>query len=179
MADRYIRELVPVLLIALAGAMGCGSNARPLAVADPTRPTPPLRGRPSVPLFVIPLDSLRTLATDTPVEIVLRSGASVLGTSFQPQPDPDAEFHMHAAPRRMFEPRDTVRIPITGIEVAVSTVPLVSGSPTYAGPRRLRPLPRAGEPFDAPVRPMILALTIAAVGGAIALLGTMAIQETR
>src|SRR5262249_12905022 len=142
-----------VLLASLVGTMSCGASARHLAVGDSTSRTPSPRGRQGAPLYVIPPDSLRTLSEGTPVEIVLQRGAKVLGTSFQPQPDPPAEFHVREAPRRMFQAPDTVRIPIAEIEVAVSSVPLSSGSPRYAGPRKLGPLPRPGEGFEGHVRP--------------------------
>jgi hypothetical protein len=170
------RRLAAVLVASLVFAVGCGSSARLSAVGGPTSPTPPARGRPIAPLYVIPLDSLRTLAEGTPVEVVLRSGGKVLGTSFQPQPEPSDEFHVRATPRRMFEPPDTVRMPIAGIELAVSTVPLVSGSPLYAGSQKLRPLARPGE-LEAQMRPTIILLTIVAIGGAIALLGVLVAQE--
>jgi hypothetical protein len=170
---RWLRALALPSLVAIAS---CGSSARLSGVGDPISAGPPASGRGRPPLYVITLDSLLTLAEGTPVEVVLLSGAHVLGTSLRLQPDSSAEFHVRAPARRMFEQPDTVQIPILGIEVAVSTVPLTRGSQRYIGPRKLEPLPRAGEGFTDPIRPVVVTLTILAMFGVFALVGALVVQ---
>lgn len=138
---------------------------------------PAARGSPSAPLYVIPPDSLLTLAPGTPVQVVLRSGARVVGSSLRSRPDEPGEFLVRAPASRLFAPPDTVQIPITGIEVAVSTMPLASGSQSYVGPRRLQSLPPVGEDIATPMRPVVVALTIVAIVGALALAGVFVTQE--
>jgi hypothetical protein len=169
-------QLTAILLAMLVGTVGCGASSGHMTLGDPTKESQPLIGRQSPPLYVIPLDSLRTLGEEMPLEIVLRSGARVLGTPLQPQPDAVAEFHVRAAPRRAFEPRDTVQILLERIEVAVSSVPLASGSARYVGPLKLGPLPPPGGVFKDTMRPVCIAFGFVALAGAFAILGAMVAQ---
>lgn len=133
---------------------------------------------PSAPLYIIPRDSLSSLPIGTPVEVALLNGGRVSGTSLGPRSNAE-EFKVRAPARRAFAPPDTVEIPISDIEVAVSSAPLATGSELYSGPRRLGPLPRPGEALPDPIRPTITALTVVAVAGGIALLGMLAVKGER
>ena len=164
---RWLRA--PGFALLIATTAGCGASAGPSGIGVPMNERPPAARHETARLYVIPSDSLRTLAEGTPVEVVLLTGAKVFGTPLRSQPDTAAEFHVLARVRRLFEPPDTVRIPIAGIEVAVSAVPLPGGSQLYSGPRKLGPLPRAGEGFAYPIRRVVAVLTVVALIGAFAL----------
>lgn len=155
-------------------AVGCGSSARLSGAGGPVSGGAQPRSGNNASLYVIPRDSLLTLAEGMPVEIALLSGGRVAGTSLRPHPDTPTEFRLRATPREVFARRDTVRIPIVGIEVAVSSVPLTEGSELYDGSRQLGPLPRPGGTLDKPARDTILALTLVAIAGAAVLLGALA-----
>ena len=99
---------------------------------------------------------------------MLLSGAKVFGTSLRSQPDTTAEFLVRSPGRAVFDQPDTIQIPIAGIEVAVSSVPLAGGSKPYVGPHRLGPLPRAGAGSTDPVRYAVVALTTVAILGTFA-----------
>ena len=158
---------------AVIAAILCGSMARPSQAATSGN----VGRRENAPLYVIPPDSLLTLAVGTPVEVVLRAGGRVSGTSLVTELP--SEFRVRAPAKRTFAPPDTVLIPIAGIEVAVSSVPLAGGSERYAGPRRLGPLPLPGETLPDPIRPTITALTVVAIIGGAALLGMLAVTGRR
>ena len=177
LALRPVQQWLCVLALpSLVAIASCGSSARLSGLGDSMNAEPPAGGRERPTLYVIPLDSLLTLAEGTPVEVVLQSGAKVRGSSLRSQPDLSAEFHVRAPARRMYDRPDTVQIPIVGIEVAVSSVPLTSGSQLYVGPLELGPLPRPGEGFTDPIRPVVVTLTIVALLGAIALVGALVVQ---
>ena len=153
---------------------GCGSSARLSGAGGPASGGSQARSAKSATLYVIPRDSLLTLAEGMPVEVALLSGGRVAGTSLRPHPDAPTEFRLRAAAREVYAPRDTVHIPIAGVEVAVSSVPLAEGSELYNGSRQLGPLPRPGETLDQPARHAVIALTLMAVLGAVVLLGSLA-----
>lgn len=153
---------------------GCGSSARLSGAGSSAGGGSQARSAKGPPLYVIPPDSLLELAEGMPVEVALLSGGRVAGTSLRPHPDAPTEFRLRATAREVFAPRDTVQIPIAGIEVAVSSVPLTEGSEPYNGSRPLGPLPRPGEAFDKPAFDAIVALTLVAVLGAVVLLGLVA-----
>ena len=169
---RWLRAAALASWVTLA--VGCGSSARLSGAGGSASGGSQARSGKSASLYVIPRDSLLTLAEGVPVEVALLSGGRVAGTSLRPHPDAPTEFRLRATPREVFAPRDTVRIPIVGIEVAVSSVPLTEGSELYNGSRQLGPLPRPGGTLDKPARDSIVALTIMAIAGAVVLLGALA-----
>ena len=164
------RWLHAAALASLVGLVaGCGSSARLSSAGNSG--THNAKG---TPLYVIPRDSLLTLVEGMPVEIALLSGGRVAGTSLRPHPNAPTEFRLRATGREVFAPRDTVRIPIEGVEVAVSSVALTEGSELYHGSRELGPLPLPGENPDKPAFHAIIVLTTVAIVGALVLVGALA-----
>ncbi len=172
---RWLRATAFSSLVAVC--IGCASGAELRAPGEAASGTSTARARESVPLYVISHDSLLALAEGTTVEVGLRSGARVAGTSLRP--DVPGELRLLGFSGRAFEPRDTVRMPVEGIEVVVSSAPLAGNLGPYRGSRTMGPLPPPGRmPSDA-VRPAIRLLTMVAIVGAVALLGVFAAQEIK
>jgi len=165
--DRWLHAGALALLVALTA--GCGSSAK-LSSAGGSG----ARSAKSGSLYVIPRDSLLTLAEGMPVEVALLSGGRVAGTSLRPHPSAPTEFRLRATAREVFAHRDTVQIPLGGIEVAVSSVALTEGSELYHGSRELGPLPLPGETLDKPTFRAIMVLTAVAIVGAVVLVGALA-----
>lgn len=161
------RWLHAVMLVVLT--TGCGSSAR-LSSAGGSG----AHGGKRQALYVIPQDSLLTLDEGMPVEVALLSGGRVAGTSLRPHPSAPTEFRLRATAREVFAPRDTVQIPLAGIEVAVSSVALTDGGELYNGSRKLGPLPLPGETLDKPAFHAIMVLTAVAIVGAVVLVGALA-----
>ena len=139
----------------------------------------PSAGRqPGASLYVIPRDSLPGLPEGTPVAVALTNGGRVSGTSLRSLPNA-ADLRIRAPARRAFAPADTVEIPLSGIDVAVSSAPLPGGSELYAGSRSMGSLPRPGETLPDPIRPTISVLTAVAIAGGVALLSMLAVKGER
>jgi len=160
---RWLHAGALASLVALAA--GCASSAKLSSAGD--------SGARRL-LYVIPRDSLLALAEGMPVEVALMSGGRVAGTSLRPHPSAPTEFRLRATAREVFAHRDTVEIPLGGIEVAVSSVALTEGSELYHGSRELGPLPLPGETLDKPALHAIMVLTAVAVVGAVVLVGALA-----
>jgi len=164
---RWLHAGALASLVALTA--GCGSSAK-LSSAGGSG----ARSARSQVLYVIPRDSLLALVEGMPVEVALSSGGRVAGTSLRPHPSAPTEFRLRATAREVFAHRDTVQIPLGGIEVAVSSVALTEGSELYHGSRELGPLPLPGENLDKPALHAIMVLTAVAVVGAVVLAGALA-----
>ena len=169
--QRWLRA--PALTLLIAATLGCASSGGLSGNAVPMNERPPAGGRESGSLYVVPLDSLLTLAEGTPVHVVLRNGGRVFGTSLRSSSNSPAEFHVRAPARRLFDPPDTVQMPIGNIEVVVSAVDLTGDSQPYVGRLAMGSLPRAEEGFADPMRHVVVALTVVAILGAFALLGAL------